>query len=609
MSSASKSHVFDKEKLLATVLQKTQVVTDVKTCLDITVDLNDKGNPIGVDLEAVNGPPGMVQVSSINGDIYLFRTGINDKLITDGGIKDLMENPKVLKVMHDATGDCLSFHQGKVKLSSLFDTNIADKIITYQSSSKPFNINSLSFNDICMKNELPENPLKAEFSGFAWLKNERKLISLSPLSKDFLLYCAFDVFPLLELYEKLKTKIEPDFWPVFHELCENQMVRPIDKHLVKSRQNAYQSRFKRDIFVDFSSSKQRISKGNLYSKFSKLQIDKVLFNGSDSCAHILMEDHDSAINLANFCQTLDDFHASMTAREESTENLPDSENKSWKLSKDLIDHLISTQTPVLLQFSTSLPSSINLELYFLQENKIIFDLKDQTLLKMVGPLISDPKTPKIVQRLDVKDCLQGLKIFESSGFPFENIIDLPSAAKICDFAYHGLSSIKTISPSVKTICTRYDIPKSTWKDESYETFIHLMQIMPKNLLPLLNRITREIQDRKAKQKIVKEFESSTIFVKVSDGRCDSLLELMSNRQIPFGIIAQTRNTILLNITNAKYFKTVVEIVKSKRLKDIENIEICRGITHKNDVKNRSLKADLKSIEEYKDTVIEKLRLK
>ena len=46
---------------------------------------------------------GMIQVGTKN-EIYLFRTGIHPELITKGGLKTVMENPKVLKIMHDATG-------------------------------------------------------------------------------------------------------------------------------------------------------------------------------------------------------------------------------------------------------------------------------------------------------------------------------------------------------------------------------------------------------------------------------------------------------------------------------------------------------------------------
>ena len=89
-------------------LSRMKVVEKTKDCAEITDKINAKESPIGVDAEGINqgktNSLGMIQVGTENGDIFLFRTGVNPRLINEGGLKKIMENHKVLKIMHDATG-------------------------------------------------------------------------------------------------------------------------------------------------------------------------------------------------------------------------------------------------------------------------------------------------------------------------------------------------------------------------------------------------------------------------------------------------------------------------------------------------------------------------
>ena len=64
--------------------------------------------------------------------MVLFRTGINPDLVDKGGIKELLENPFVLKVMHGASTDVLAAYKIGVRLWNHFDLGLAHEIIQFQ---------------------------------------------------------------------------------------------------------------------------------------------------------------------------------------------------------------------------------------------------------------------------------------------------------------------------------------------------------------------------------------------------------------------------------------------------------------------------------------------
>ena len=75
---------------------------------------------------------GLVQVKTSEGQIYLFRTGLNRRLFTSGGLKELFENGNILKVFHASTCDCLGIIREGVHMWGLFDTALAHKVVQYQ---------------------------------------------------------------------------------------------------------------------------------------------------------------------------------------------------------------------------------------------------------------------------------------------------------------------------------------------------------------------------------------------------------------------------------------------------------------------------------------------
>ena len=86
------SVVGNSSKEIAKVLSRIQVIENENECSKITQKIIAQESPIGVDAEGItdccrNRPVGMIQVGTKENDIYLFRTGVNQKLITKGQIK------------------------------------------------------------------------------------------------------------------------------------------------------------------------------------------------------------------------------------------------------------------------------------------------------------------------------------------------------------------------------------------------------------------------------------------------------------------------------------------------------------------------------------------
>ena len=83
------SVVGNSSKEIAKVLSRIQVIENENECSKITQKIIAQESPIGVDAEGItdccrNRPVGMIQVGTKDNDIYLFRTGVNQKLITKG---------------------------------------------------------------------------------------------------------------------------------------------------------------------------------------------------------------------------------------------------------------------------------------------------------------------------------------------------------------------------------------------------------------------------------------------------------------------------------------------------------------------------------------------
>ena len=129
-SSARRTYYTD---ALREVVSRVQVVTNEGVSAKIIDGIIKQKSPIGVDFEGIQlARLGLVQIKAPDKKIYLFRTGINRRLFEEGGLKRLLEDRSILKVMHGASGDCLSVYKENISLWPIYDTGMAHKIVNYQ---------------------------------------------------------------------------------------------------------------------------------------------------------------------------------------------------------------------------------------------------------------------------------------------------------------------------------------------------------------------------------------------------------------------------------------------------------------------------------------------
>ena len=91
-----------REAMKYKVLQVSRVVVSIRESCQIVEDLLRAGQPIGFDGEGVNlGPKGqltLVQISTFNGQVIIFDVQTSPALMTQGGLKKLLESEQIIKV-------------------------------------------------------------------------------------------------------------------------------------------------------------------------------------------------------------------------------------------------------------------------------------------------------------------------------------------------------------------------------------------------------------------------------------------------------------------------------------------------------------------------------
>lgn len=92
------------------VLQQTRTIVNVRESLQIVADIMHPKRPspdgkivIGVDCEGINlgakGKLTLLQISTVQGQVYLFDAFTSPDLIMRGGLKSLLESETVIKVL------------------------------------------------------------------------------------------------------------------------------------------------------------------------------------------------------------------------------------------------------------------------------------------------------------------------------------------------------------------------------------------------------------------------------------------------------------------------------------------------------------------------------
>lgn len=132
------NNLFNGDTWKIKVLQHTRVIATIKESLFVTEAIlksstNSEPVIISVDCEGINlgikGELTLIEIGTIRGEAFIFDVLTCPSILTEGGLKALLENEKVIKVIHDCRNDSVNLYsQFKVLLRNVFDTQVSSAI-------------------------------------------------------------------------------------------------------------------------------------------------------------------------------------------------------------------------------------------------------------------------------------------------------------------------------------------------------------------------------------------------------------------------------------------------------------------------------------------------
>jgi exonuclease 3'-5' domain-containing protein 1 len=116
------------------VLQNTRVITSIKESLFVCEAIKKSGMSdecaiISFDCEGVNlgakGELTIVEIGTVRGEAFIFDLKACPELMNDGGLKGILEDDNIIKIIHDCRNDSYNLYaQFNVLLRNVFDTQV-----------------------------------------------------------------------------------------------------------------------------------------------------------------------------------------------------------------------------------------------------------------------------------------------------------------------------------------------------------------------------------------------------------------------------------------------------------------------------------------------------
>ncbi|KAH8297121.1 hypothetical protein KR044_005173 [Drosophila immigrans] len=245
------------------VLQNTTVIANVKHSTFVTealLDLAKDENNIAVSLDCeginlgIKGEITLIEIGTARGEAFLFDVQSCPAMVTDGGLKTLLEHDQVIKVIHDCRNDAVNLYlQFGILLRNVFDTQAAHAILQYQENGKQvYKAKYISLNSLCEQYNAPCNPIKDQLKQI--YRRDQKFWAKRPLTREMMLYAAGDVLVLIhdQLFSNLAQQIKPENRQLFSELCTEQILMQIKPNEVKIRKK------QRKVSTEVSDLKQKL---------------------------------------------------------------------------------------------------------------------------------------------------------------------------------------------------------------------------------------------------------------------------------------------------------------------------------------------------------------
>ncbi|KAI8038640.1 uncharacterized protein LOC128255136 [Drosophila gunungcola] len=246
------------------VLQNTTVIANVKQSVFVTDIIlkyaaKNENIVVSLDCEGINlglkGEITLIEIGTTRGEAFLFDVQSCPAMVTDGGLKTVLEHDQVIKVIHDCRNDAANLYlQFGILLRNVFDTQAAHAILQYQESGKQvYKAKYISLNSLCEQYNAPCNPIKDQLKQI--YRRDQKFWAKRPLTREMMLYAAGDVLVLIhdQLFGNLARQIKTENRPLFSELCTEQILMQIKPNEVKIRKK------QRKVSTEVSDLKQKLA--------------------------------------------------------------------------------------------------------------------------------------------------------------------------------------------------------------------------------------------------------------------------------------------------------------------------------------------------------------
>ncbi|KAK3609998.1 hypothetical protein CHS0354_032343 [Potamilus streckersoni] len=234
---------------------------DKEACKSVVRKLQQE-NVIAVDCEGVHlgtkGPLTLIQIGTINGDVYLFDVMKDEKeqdksFFKDTGLEKVLSSPKIVKVIHSCSGDSAAlFHQFGIKLENVFDTQVAHLVIAEHKGRRlPYRLKLAelcsTYSDTAKVYEAKDD-VKLE-----WCKIENDYWAKRPLTQEMIDYASGDVTALIpDVFEKQKRYLEENGQiDKYAEMVQEEIEFHIDPAM-KEKRNVRHDKVRDAILSDMS---------------------------------------------------------------------------------------------------------------------------------------------------------------------------------------------------------------------------------------------------------------------------------------------------------------------------------------------------------------------
>ncbi|XP_072425472.1 piRNA biogenesis protein EXD1 isoform X3 [Chiloscyllium punctatum] len=175
-----------------------------------------KQSAIGVAVEGIDicrfGKLCLIQIATVN-QIYLFDIFLLGPVAFKNGLKMILEDSDILKVIHDCrlVSDCL-YHQYRVDLTNVFDTQVAD-VLQFSLETGGLLPSCVSTLEECLVRHLSLPTTKALFLQYSAcaVKENPKVWTCRPLPIGLMQRAGLEVMYLLSLRSVLMDKLMMDF--------------------------------------------------------------------------------------------------------------------------------------------------------------------------------------------------------------------------------------------------------------------------------------------------------------------------------------------------------------------------------------------------------------